>query len=59
MKYLFDFLEGKKTYLVALLVGVTAVLEFYGVLEMEVAQTIFGLLGATALATLRAGVTKK
>lgn len=59
MKYIIQFLEGKKTYMVALLIGATAVLEFYGVFDMEVAQTIFGLLGATGLATHYAGTTRK
>ena len=59
MKYLFDFLEGKKTYIVALLVGVTAVLEYFGVFEVEVVTTIYGLLGAGGLASLRAGVSKQ
>ena len=53
-----EFLNGKKTYLVALGVGITAVLEYYGVFDAEVAGVVFSLLGASALATGRHALSK-
>lgn len=53
-----EMLKGKKTYIVALLVAiVTAALQLEYI-DMEIASTLYGLLGATGLATLRSGVDK-
>lgn len=51
-------LKGKRTYLVAVLVGVVAVLGHLGYLSPEAQATLLGLLGAGGLASLRAGVKK-
>jgi len=56
MDKVLKLLEGKKTYFVALLIGITAVLQYYGIFEQDVAEMIFGLLGAAGLGTLRNGV---
>ena len=53
-----EMLAGKKTYIVAALVGAASVLHQLGYLDGEAYVTILGLLGAGGLATLRAGVTK-
>lgn len=57
MKYLLkvkDLLKGKKTYIVALAVGVLTVLKYLEVLPNDAYVTLMGLLGASGLATLRA-----
>lgn len=52
-------LQGRKTYLVALAVAVVVFLQAIGAVSSELAQTLYGLLGAGGLATLRAGITKQ
>lgn len=52
-------LEGKKTYIFAVLIGVVAAAEFIGYVSMGTATTLYGLLGAGGLGALRAGVAKK
>lgn len=54
MKKLLQKLEGKKTYLVAILVGVVSVLNYLGVVDGQAYVTIMGLLGAGGVAALRA-----
>ena len=56
MKSLIEFLQGKKTYLVTVLAGVYAALVGLGALPSY--EIVWGLLGTTAVATLRAGITK-
>ena len=56
MKTIIDFLQGKKTYLVTLLAGVYAAL--VGLDALPNYEVIWGLLGTTAVATLRAGIAK-
>ncbi len=51
-----DFLKGKKTYIVALLVAGVVFASQMGWLSADQADMLFGLLGATGLATLRMGV---
>ena len=58
MKKVLGMLEGKKTYLVALLVGVLTVVQSLGYMDMSSYQMIMGLLGAGGLASLRAGMKK-
>lgn len=50
------FLEGKKTFIVAILVGVTAALQYSGVV---IPEYVFTILGAFGLGFLRAGVAGK
>jgi len=53
-----EFLSGKKTYLIAVLVAVVAVAQYLGYISTEAALTLYGLLGAGGLATTRAAVAK-
>ena len=59
MSKLITILQGKKTYIVAVCIGIIAALQFLSIIPAEVAATLYGLLGAGGLATLRAGVSKK
>jgi hypothetical protein len=52
-----EALKGKKTYLVALAAGLVVVAVHLGYITSDMGNTILGLLGATGLATLRAGVS--
>ncbi len=51
-------LEGKKTYITALLLGLAAFARAMGWLEQNQYEIILGLMGSLGLAALRAGVTK-
>lgn len=51
-----DMLKGKKTYIVAILVALVVLASQLGYINAEMADMLYGLLGATGLATLRAGV---
>jgi uncharacterized membrane protein len=51
-----EFLSGYKTYIIAGLVGVVAVVHQLGYIDDAMAGTILTLLGGGGLATLRAGV---
>lgn len=50
------WLQGKKTYIVALLVGVAAVLNYLGI---AIPEWVFVLLGALGLGAVRSAITKK
>lgn len=52
-------IDGKKTYIMAALGGVTVVLFFLNVIDAETANMFLGLLGFGGLAALRHGVGKK
>lgn len=51
-------LNGKKTYIIAILIGIVAVVENLGFISPEVALTLYGILGSGGLATLRHGVQR-
>jgi|ETNmetMinimDraft_26_1059896.scaffolds.fasta_scaffold00917_12 hypothetical protein len=51
-----NLLKGKKTYIVAIAVGLVTVALQLRFIDMEMAQMLYGLLGATGIATLRAGI---
>ena len=51
-----DFLKGKKSYIIAGLIGLVTALQFLGVIDNTMAVTLFGLLGGGSVATLRAGM---
>lgn len=53
-----NFLKGKKTYIIAGLIGVVTVAAALGYIGDETKITLIGLLGGGGLATLRAGVSK-
>jgi hypothetical protein len=52
-------LQGKKTYLVAALVVVIACLHALGALDDELYKTLLALLGAGAIATMRAALGRE
>ena len=52
------WLSGKKTYVVAVLMGALTVAHTAGMIDDATYQAMLGLLGALGLGTLRAGVTK-
>jgi len=49
-------LQGKKTYVVAVLLGLAAVAHMAGWIPETMYNELAGLLGAAGLATLRSGV---
>ena len=49
-------LKGKKTYLIALAVAILTIAVQLGFLSQDIANTLFGLLGAGGLASLRLGI---
>ncbi len=51
-------LEGRKTYLTALVLALAAFARAMGWLEQQQYEIILGLLGSLGLAALRAGMTK-
>jgi len=53
-----DWISGKKTYLVAIAIGIVAGLQAAGILDDAAVEKAYGLLGALGLVTLRAGVAK-
>jgi len=55
MTSIFEYLSGKKTYIIALLVGVGAVLVQLGIVIPEWA---WGILGAAGLASVRDAISK-
>lgn len=56
MEKLMAFLKGKKSYLVAAAVAVATFAHHAGLIDTQTYQLIVGLLGAGAVATLRAGI---
>ena len=58
MQKLLNFLDGKKTYIVAFLAAVLNFAVAVGWLSVEDLQQINVVLGALGLASLRAGVNK-
>ncbi|MDP3182419.1 MAG: hypothetical protein Q8M54_06330 [Desulfobaccales bacterium] len=51
-------LEGRKTYLTALVLALATFARAMGWLEQQQYEIILGLLGSLGLAALRAGMTK-
>lgn len=58
MNGVINFLKGKKTYAVAIAVGVVAAVSFMGWIDSDTAAILYGLLGAGGIASLRAAVDK-
>jgi len=52
------FLNGKRTYLVAAVMIVVAVLKALGVIEAPTYEAVMGLLAALGFGALRAGIEK-
>jgi hypothetical protein len=52
------FLRGKKTYIVAVCIGIVAVCQYLGYITKEVADILYGLLAGTGVITARAAIAK-
>lgn len=52
-----EWLKGKRTYLVAIAIGILTALWSAGVVDSKLYEIGMGLLGGTGLASLRAGVS--
>lgn len=59
MKQVLEFLEGKKTYGIAVLIALVAVAEIVGWIDSTVADSMYFLLGAGGIATLRNAIAKQ
>jgi len=55
---MFEYLSGKKTYILAILGGVAMAIYLLGWIDKAVLEIIFGILGFGGLATLRSAVAK-
>lgn len=53
-----EFLTGKKTYIVALLIALATMAQYMGWITNEAYTAILGLLGASGLATTRMAIKK-
>ncbi len=51
-----EFFKGKKTFIVAILFGVTGILHAFGVVDQEVLLKIDAVLAAFGFGFLRAGI---
>lgn len=58
MKKVIEYLKGKKTYFIALAMGVITAVEFLGWIDSATAGTLYMILGAGGLASLRASNDK-
>jgi len=56
MSKVIEFLKGKKTYIVAVGVGVVAALQYLGI---EIPEWVWPIAGMLGLSALRAGANKK
>lgn len=54
-----NFLQGYKTYILALLLGVVTIVQYLGYITPDVAHVLQGLLGAGAVATVRLAIAGK
>lgn len=55
MKNLIGWLKGKKTYIIAVIVGVVGALNYLGII---IPEWIYALLAAIGLGTIRAAISK-
>ena len=53
-----DWMKGKRTYMVAVAVGLVTVAYQLGMIDGQLYTAALGMLGAGGLATLRAGIAK-
>jgi hypothetical protein len=58
MQKVLEFLEGKKTYIVAGLVAVATVLQAFKVITTEQFEAVVGLLAAFGLYSVRSSISK-
>ena len=57
-KEMIAWLQGKKTYVVAILIGSVYALHSAGMIDDATRDMLLGLLGAGAIATVRAAISK-
>jgi len=55
VKNLIEWLKGKKTYIIAVIVGVVGALNYLGII---IPEWIYALLAAIGLGTIRAAISK-
>ncbi len=53
---MFNSLSGKRTYIIATLIGVLSAVHFLGYIDANMYQTLLGILTGGGLAALRAAV---
>lgn len=53
-----SWLSGKKTYLVGACIGVVAMAQYLGWIDLTVTTLLYGLLGATGTVTMRQAINK-
>ena len=58
LKNIKSALMGKKTYIIAVCIGIVAVLQYLNIIGPQTAATLVGILGAGGVATLRAAISK-
>ena len=58
MKDLIKWLEGKKTYICAILIAATSILYAQGIIDETTKNILLGLFGSSGLAALRSGIKK-
>ena len=56
MDKIMEWLSGKKTYIVVILIGVVASAQAYGIV---IPEYVWGILGALGLGAVRSGISKK
>ena len=54
-----EFFKGKKTYIVAVLIGAVVIANQLGYLDANATGVLLGLLGASGLAAVRLGIAGK
>ena len=59
MNEIINWLQGKKTYFVAAALGIVVALQAAGIIFQPTADALFGLLGATGVATVAAKFNRK
>lgn len=59
MKNLIQKLKGKKTYIIAVVIGILTMLHSLGWIETTAYITLMGLLGGGGMATMRSGINNK
>ncbi len=58
LRQLANNVDGRKTYVIAAVLAIIVVLEYLGIIDASLAESLIALLGAGGLATLRHGVAK-
>lgn len=53
---MFASLTGYRTYIIAILIGIVAALQFLGMLDIDTVTLLYGLLGAGGAASVRSAI---